>query len=194
VGRLAPEKNLPVLLAAFRQLRQAVPRARLVLVGDGPQRAELQAACPDAVFAGVQRGADLAAHYASMDLFLFPSLTETFGNVTTEALASGLALVAFDHAAAGQLIVPGHNGLLAPFGDTEGFVARAVNLARNEALRRAVAPRARATALELGWDSVVARVESHLAAACGAAALQPRRASRPVIGGTMGEPSAGLPA
>ncbi len=182
VGRLAPEKNLHVLLAAFGRIRQVLPRARLVLVGDGPMRAELQGACPDAVFAGVQRGADLAAHYASMDLFLFPSMTETFGNVTTEALASGVPMVAFDHAAAGQLIEPGHNGLLAPFGDSEGFVARAVALARNDTLRQAIGPRARSMALQLGWDSVVARFEAHLAAACGApVAGGPARVRTPAL-------------
>jgi glycosyltransferase involved in cell wall biosynthesis len=168
VGRLAPEKNLSLLLAAFEAIRKAEPRARLLLVGDGPQRAELQAACPHAIFAGQRGGLDLAAHYASCDLLLFPSQTETFGNVTTEALASGLPMLAFDHAAAGQLIRPGANGLLAPFDDSAGFIGMAVALARNAELRAAIGPRARATALTLGWDSVVARFEGHLAAACGA--------------------------
>jgi glycosyltransferase involved in cell wall biosynthesis len=166
VGRLAAEKNLGVVITAFREIRQALPGARLVFVGDGPLRTELQAACPDAVFAGLRTGLDLAAHYASFDLFLFPSLTETFGNVTTEALASGVPIVAFDHAAAGQLIQSGVNGLVAACGDSAGFVGRAVALSRNESLRAMIAPRARATALGLGWDAVVARFESHLAAAC----------------------------
>jgi glycosyltransferase involved in cell wall biosynthesis len=169
VGRLAAEKNLGLLLAAFREIRAALPSARLVLVGDGPQRAELRAACPDAVLAGNRTGLDLADHYASFDLFLFPSLTETFGNVTTEALASGVPLVAFDHAAAGQLVRSGVNGLLAAAGDDGGFIGRAIALARNETLRSTIAPHARATALSLGWDSVVARFEHHLAAARGLA-------------------------
>ncbi|MDP1109302.1 glycosyltransferase, partial [Klebsiella pneumoniae] len=75
-----------------------------VFVGDGPMRAELAARAPDAVFAGQRSGDDLAAHYAGLDLFLFASLTETFGNVTTEAMASGCAVVAFESAAAGELI------------------------------------------------------------------------------------------
>ncbi|MFO1273882.1 MAG: glycosyltransferase family 1 protein [Rubrivivax sp.] len=173
VGRLAPEKNLMLLLEAYRALRASQPRARLVLVGDGPMRAALEAACPDAVFAGVRRGDDLAAHYASMDLFAFPSQTETFGNVTTEALASGLPLVAFDHAAAGQLVRPGVNGLLVPCDDAAGFVATVLRLAGDELLRRRIAPQARATALALGWDGVVARFEAQLLRACGEADIAP---------------------
>ena len=100
VGRLAAEKNLELAIHAFARIRQEQPSARLVLVGDGPLASRLQARYPDVIFPGMRIGADLAAHYASADLFLFPSLTETFGNVTLEAMASGLAVVAFDYAAA----------------------------------------------------------------------------------------------
>ncbi len=167
VGRLAPEKNLGLLLEAFRAVQSQQPRARLVLVGDGPMRAELRAACPGAVFAGLRHGDDLASHYASMDLFAFPSQTETFGNVTTEALASGLPLVAFEHAAAGQLVRTGHNGLLVPCDDAPGFVSAVLRLASDELLRRRIAPQARGSALALGWDGVVARFERQLLRACG---------------------------
>ena len=129
VGRLAPEKNLTTLVAAFDAIHRAHPRARLVLVGDGPMRKELQTRCPEAIFAGQRNGGDLAAHYASADLFLFPSVTETFGNVTTEAMASGLAVVAFDYAAAGRLIRHGENGALVPFEDDAAFVATATRTA-----------------------------------------------------------------
>ncbi len=108
VGRLAPEKNLPALLAAFDAIRRRVPAARLVVVGDGPAAKSLRAQCPDVHFAGIRTGEELAAHYASADVFLFPSLTETFGNVTLEAMASGLAVVAYDYAAAAQHIRHGH--------------------------------------------------------------------------------------
>ena len=91
-----------MLLQAYQRLHQ--PRATLVIVGDGPARKALQAQCPEAVFTGFRTGEDLAACYASSDLLLFPSLTETFCNVTTEALANGLPLVAFNDAAAGQLV------------------------------------------------------------------------------------------
>ena len=106
VGRLAPEKNVPLAVRAYRAMAEVRPGTRLVLVGDGPERARLQAALPEAVFTGMLRGDALAAHYASADVFLFPSLTETFGNVTLEAMASGLAVVAYDDAAAAQHIRP----------------------------------------------------------------------------------------
>ncbi len=76
---------------------------------------------PDFHFAGMRSGEDLAAHYASADMFVFPSLSETFGNVTMEALASGLAVVAFDYAAAREHIVHGHNGLVAQRDDESAF-------------------------------------------------------------------------
>jgi glycosyltransferase involved in cell wall biosynthesis len=162
VGRLAPEKNLGALIAAFEAVRQAQPGTRLLIVGDGPQRAELQARCPAAIFAGQRRGEDLAAHYASADLFLFPSLTETFGNVTTEAMASGLALLAFDCAAAAQLIRSGENGLLAPAGDDPALVQAACRLAGDASQRLQLGRAARQSALALDWQGVVARFEEVL--------------------------------
>ena len=84
-------------------------------MGDGPEEAYLRNQLPDAVFAGMRRGESLATHYASADLFLFPSCTETFGNVTLEAMASGLPLVAYNYAAAAQHVQHGIHGLLACF-------------------------------------------------------------------------------
>lgn len=162
VGRLAPEKNLMTLVDAYRSVRHAHPRARLVLVGDGPQRAALQAACPQALFAGSQRGEALAAHYASADLFAFPSLTETYGNVTPEAMASGLALVAFDHAAAAELVRSGENGLLAAPGDAGAFQQAIAQLLADPQRRRTLGREARRTMHSHSWDSVVARFEGLL--------------------------------
>ena len=164
VGRLAAEKNLEVLLQAFQHLRARQPRARLVVVGDGPARKALQARCRQAVFTGFQTGEDLAACYASSDLFLFPSLTETFGNVTPEAMASGLPVVAFNDAAAGQLITHRSNGLLAPKEDAAAFLQLATDLACDSGLRQRLGTQAREKALELGWDSIVLRIEDLYAA------------------------------
>lgn len=162
VGRLAAEKNLSVLLQAFEAIRHTQPRARLLLVGDGPLRQELLARCPGAILAGQRGGADLAAHYASADLFVFPSLTETFGNVTTEALASGLPVVAFQYAGAAQVIHHGHSGLLAPYNDSAALVRHAVTLAQDPAQRLALGRQARLRACELDWDGIVARFETVL--------------------------------
>jgi glycosyltransferase involved in cell wall biosynthesis len=162
VGRLAAEKNLSVLVQAFQAIHRDTPSARLLLVGDGPLRDDLAARVPQALFAGQRKGADLAAHFASADLFLFPSLTETFGNVTTEAMASGLPVLAFDYAAAAQLISPGHSGMLVPFGDTDEFVRGAVQLARSAARRQALGLGARRRALLQDWDDIIVRFESVL--------------------------------
>ena len=162
VGRLAHEKNLALLLKAFEAIVARDPRARLVLVGDGPMRKELQARCPGAIFPGQLRGKVLAEHYASADLFLMPSLTETFGNVTTEAMASGLPVVAFDYAAAAALIVNSVNGSLVPTDDADGFVSAALALAAAPQERKHMGEEARQTSLQLDWTCIVQKFEDVL--------------------------------
>jgi glycosyltransferase involved in cell wall biosynthesis len=162
VGRLAPEKNIALALRSFRHARQRVPRARLVVVGDGPLRGTLQAEYPQVHFAGPRRGDDLARHYASADVFLFPSLTETFGNVVLEALASRLVVVAYDCAAAAAHITRGVNGLLAAPGDEDGFIEATVHAATRLAELGAVRAAARTTAESLGWDRIAQGFEAHL--------------------------------
>ena len=159
VGRLAAEKNLGLLVRAFESMSARGADVRLVLVGDGPQRAELSQRCPSAVFAGQRAGEDLAAHYASADFFVFPSMTETFGNVVTEAMASGLPVLAFDHAAASQVIEPGHTGLRVAFGDEAAFVRAAAEAALDPPRLRAIGAAARERALALGWEGVVDQFE-----------------------------------
>ncbi len=160
VGRIAPEKNLELLLRSYEAMRQVNPALRLVVVGDGPDRAALQQRCPGVVLAGSRSGIDLAEHYASADCFLFPSLTETYGNVTPEALASGRALLAYDYAAAAELIRHGENGLLAPVGDPDAFVRRAIDLAGNRQLVARLRQGARASTLALDWSHICLQVEA----------------------------------
>jgi glycosyltransferase involved in cell wall biosynthesis len=162
VGRLAAEKNLDTLLAAFAAVQELVPAARLVLVGDGPLRAALQQRCPQAVFAGQRGGDDLAEHYASADLFAFPSETETFGNVTVEALASGLPVVAFNLAAAAQLVQPDVHGLLARPGDNDSFLHCVRLLAADPSTRDRMRAQARQRALEIDWTRIVRDFEDVL--------------------------------
>ncbi len=178
VGRLAAEKNLALALDAFEALRRAQPRARLLFVGDGPMRAELAARCPDAIFAGQRHGTELAVHYASADLFLFPSLTETYGNVTAEAMASGLAVLAFDCAAAAQLIVADHSGRLVAADDAAAFVHAAVVLGSDAGARTAIGRAARARALCFDWSGVVKRFESVLTQVIDAGPPHPLHAGR----------------
>lgn len=162
VGRLAPEKNLGTVLSAFEAIRENDAAARLVLVGDGPMKGRLQRDWPGVLFAGQRSGHDLARHYASADLFLFPSLTETFGNVTGEAMASGLPVVAYDYAAAAQLIVSGSNGIVLPKGDTALFVQAARGIAFDLERRMAIGTAARERAFAQDWDAVITRLETTL--------------------------------
>jgi glycosyltransferase involved in cell wall biosynthesis len=171
VGRLAPEKNPLLAFRAFMQLRERVSSARLVVVGDGPMRPELTRAYPGVTFTGALSGAPLSAHYASADLFLFPSLTETFGNVTLEAMASGLAVIAFDDAAARLYINHLHNGILVPPGSEEGFLAGASLLGQNVGLTRRLGAAAVARARQADWAAVAAAFLEFL----GSVPLRPTR-------------------
>jgi glycosyltransferase involved in cell wall biosynthesis len=162
VGRLAPEKNLPLAIRAFEAMRAVEPRARLVLVGDGPARAELEAGRRGYLFAGMRRGEELAMHYASADLFPFPSVTETYGNVTVEAMASGLAVLAYDYAAAREHIHHDENGLVAPFDDAEAFVRLAAGLVADPGRARDLGRKARQSAQRIDWEQVVSELEGAL--------------------------------
>ncbi|MCE2688376.1 MAG: glycosyltransferase family 1 protein [Rubrivivax sp.] len=162
MGRLAAEKNLELLVRAFDALAQQVPDARMVLVGNGPMRHPLQLKRPQFHFAGQRSGEDLARHVASADLFLFPSLSETFGNVVTESMASGVPVVAFDHAAAGQLIRSGVNGQSVPRLDEPGFIRAVVEAAQDRQRLARWGQQARRTVEPLGWPDIVQRFEAEL--------------------------------
>jgi glycosyltransferase involved in cell wall biosynthesis len=136
--------------------------AKLVMVGDGPARATLQKQYPQVIFAGMRSGEDLAAHYASGDVFLNSSLTETYGNVTVEAMASGLAVLAYDYAAARQHIRHDVNGLLAPFNDTAAFFEQAVALIQIPDRTRRLRSRARLTVERLTWAAIMGQLEKVL--------------------------------
>lgn len=186
VGRLAPEKNLGLVFSAFDAIARESRGARLVLVGDGPSRVRLEREHPRHQFVGMRRGEDLAAHYASADLFLFPSLTETYGNVVLEALASGLPVVAFRRAAAAELIRHGDNGMLAADGDAAAFVAHAVELARRPGLLATARARAWESASGLGWEAIHDRLVTVLREAIALNAVadaMPPRVARSTVGG-----------
>ena len=162
VGRIAAEKNLPLVLRSFAAMQSANPKLKLVLVGDGPLREQLQRQYPQHVFAGMRTGEDLAAHYASGDIFLFPSMTETYGNVTVEAMASGLAVLAYRYAAAAEHIRHGQNGLHAEYGNADEFIQQACALANDAEGIAKMREHAHQTMLKLDWKNIVDEFEQAL--------------------------------
>lgn len=152
VGRIAAEKNLQLAVRAYRQLQKQRPRARFVWVGDGPLRDQLAHDNPDFIFCGVQRGEALARHFASADLFLFPSRSETFGNVTLEAMASGVATVAFDEGAAREHLRHGQHG--AAVQSDEAFINAAARLTSDDTMRSALGANAHVAMQRLHPDQV----------------------------------------
>jgi glycosyltransferase involved in cell wall biosynthesis len=161
-GRLAAEKNYPLLFRAFAAMHAANPRCRFVLVGDGPLRAAAMREHPGFRFTGFIPRDELARHYASADIYVHASLTETFGNVLTEAMASGLAVAGFNYAAARQFVRDGENGLTAPCDQPGALIAAAVRLASDPSLRTRLGAAARATIEPQSWTNVITRFESDL--------------------------------
>jgi glycosyltransferase involved in cell wall biosynthesis len=172
-GRMASEKNYPLLFRAFTAMRAANPRCRFVLVGDGPLRRELERAFPHGVFTGFIPREELACHYASADVYVHASLTETFGNVLTEAMASGLAVAGFDYAAARQFVRHDENGLCVPCDQPDALVEAAVRLASVAPLRSRLRHAARATVEPQSWENVIGRFEADLAAIAGTSLVAP---------------------
>lgn len=162
-GRLAAEKNYALLFRCFAAMRAAEPRCRFVIVGDGPLRAELERANPYCHFTGFIPRQELARHYASADVYIHASLSETFGNVLTEAMASGLAVAGFDYAAARQFIRPDVNGLSVPCDQPDALIAAAVRLVTDRALRDRLRTNARAALENQSWENVIGRFEADLA-------------------------------
>lgn len=167
VGRIASEKNLDLAIEAYREVKQNNDRTKFVIVGDGPLRRTLQRDHAEVIFAGMQTGEQLATHYASADLFLFPSETETFGNVTLEAMASGLAVVAYDYAGAHLHIANGETGVLVQFRDGNAFVDSACKLIREPQAIKRIGRQAREYVTRLDWPRVVERFETLLMRAAG---------------------------
>jgi glycosyltransferase involved in cell wall biosynthesis len=162
VGRIAAEKNLDLAVQAFRSAQQQLPAMRFVWVGDGPARTALQAANPDFIFAGTQRGEALARHIASTDLFPFPSLSETFGNVILEALACGVPVIAYREGAAREHLRDGYNGYCIASGDADAFITATTTLASNPGLIRHMGRRAHESMARLSPDQVIREFESLL--------------------------------
>jgi glycosyltransferase involved in cell wall biosynthesis len=160
VGRMAPEKNLDQVLKTYEALKVTGQAFKLVMVGDGPLKEQFQKRYPEIIFPGMLSQSNLAAYYASSDLFIFPSQTETFGNVTLEALASGIPVLAFDCAAARDWVQTGVNGWLIAENNPEGFAAQAVAIFNSKDLLDQITQSTRQQVVHLDWDQIAEQVES----------------------------------
>jgi glycosyltransferase involved in cell wall biosynthesis len=160
VGRMAPEKNLDQVLKTYDALKSTGQAFKLVMVGDGPLKEQFQKRYPEIIFPGMLSQTNLAAYYASSDLFIFPSQTETFGNVTLEALASGIPVLAFDCAAARDWVQTGVNGWLIAENNPEGFAAQAVTIFNSKDLLEQITQSTRQQVVHLDWDQIAEQVES----------------------------------
>ncbi len=155
VGRLAAEKNLEMLLAAWRQLPNRED-CRLLLVGDGPLRKKLETEADDrTIFVGYRYGEELARMFASADLFVFPSLTETFGNVVLEAMASGLPAIGFDVQGPGDIIDDGSTGRLARQIDASELTAAMYALSIDHPACLRMGRMARRHAEAQSWENIM---------------------------------------
>lgn len=161
VARLRREKGLDTLAEVLARLAQTGPPHASAIAGEGPRRASLRRRCPNTRFLGeLDRGA-LARAYASADVFLYPSTTETFGNVTLEAMASGLPTICADATGSDALVVRGQTGELAPPGDVAAFVDAITPLLHDAERRRSMGRAARARALEHTWDRAITQLVAH---------------------------------
>ncbi len=158
VSRLVWEKDLRILAQAYDQLRSRRTDFEMVIVGDGHARQELQAMMPGAHFLGYQSGRTLSESFASADIFVFPSTTETFGLVTLEAMASGLAPVAAEIGGAAEIIQEGRSGLFARPLNSRDLAKKVEWYLDNPNHRKIIADHALARAQEYRWESVLAKL------------------------------------
>lgn len=161
VGRLAPEKSVDVVLETFRRLPERIrANASLILAGDGPLFKELTENNTDESvhFTGFVQGSELSSLYAAADLFVFPSATETFGNVVLEAMASGTAVIGAAAGGVMDTVMHGQNGWLCPAGDTDAFIQAVIHLYDNEGLRKHLESHGLAYSAEQNWDSIFTRL------------------------------------
>jgi glycosyltransferase involved in cell wall biosynthesis len=153
VGRVSKEKDLDVLAAAYRKLRDQGLPLQLFVVGHGPYSEALSQTLPDAFFTGYLRGKELATAYASADIFVFPSTTDTFGNVIIEAQASGVPVIVSDSGGPKELVDNHANGLITKSHDADDFARAIRELAVDSSLRQQMADRARKSVIDRTWPS-----------------------------------------
>jgi glycosyltransferase involved in cell wall biosynthesis len=151
VGRISKEKDLDVLAQAYRQLRDEGLSVQLYLVGEGPYLESLNSSLPQAVFTGYLRGADLATAYASADVFVFPSTTDTFGNVVIEAQASGTPVIVSDTGGPKELVEDNVNGIVTKSHDADDLARAIRELVVDDNKRAQMSQRARQSVIDRSW-------------------------------------------
>lgn len=162
VGRLAVEKRVDLLARTCR-----LPGVRVVVVGDGPARGDLERQLPGAVFLGARYGDDLARLYASLDIFAHTGPYETFGQTVQEAMASGLPVVAPAAGGPVDLVIPGRTGTLVPPGDGAAIAAAVADLVADQRRRQAYGCTARAVVADRTWAAVGDELIDHYRAVTG---------------------------
>ncbi|HEY6321983.1 MAG TPA: glycosyltransferase family 1 protein [Thermoanaerobaculia bacterium] len=160
VGRVSLEKNLDALMTSFQGFLDGGRQAQLVVVGDGPYLKELARRYrrPEILFTGFLHGEDLARAYAGADVFVFPSTTDTFGNVVLEAQAAGLPAIVSDRGGPQEIVLPGRSGLVADAEDPAAFGAAMVRLFDDPALLAAMSARAVDNARRHSWERLLERL------------------------------------
>ena len=159
---LPQKKNIDVLINTYQTMLEHQPNARLMMVGDGPMLNKLRKQHSNIIFPGAKVGKALSEHYASADIFLFASETETFGNVILEAMSSGLAVVAYDYAAPRMHITHDVDGMTAELSNADAFCNTAVNLIKQPEKIEAIRQQARLKAEQTDWKHVIDRFEKVL--------------------------------
>jgi glycosyltransferase involved in cell wall biosynthesis len=153
VGRISREKDLDVLAEAYRRLRDEGHPVRLFVVGHGPYSAKLAQSLPEAVFTGYLTGRELATAYASADIFVFPSTTDTFGNVILEAQACGVPVIVSDSGGPKELVEDRTSGLITRSRDVDDFTRAIRSLATDAALRERMGTAARKSVIDRSWPN-----------------------------------------
>jgi glycosyltransferase involved in cell wall biosynthesis len=157
VGRVSKEKDLDIAAVSHKKMVQSGRHVRLVFTGDGPYLPELREKFPDAHFTGYLDGPELAAAFASADIFVFPSTTDTFGNVVLEAMASGLPVVVSDRGGPKELVADGETGFVTRSLDLGSFIAATQRLAGDAALRARLGANARRVVESRDWGEALRR-------------------------------------
>lgn len=156
VGRISKEKNLAVLVATAKELKNKGAKVRFLLVGDGPYLKELRTLLPDAIFTGYLHGEALATAFASADIFAFPSTTDTFGNVIIEAQACGTPCIVSDVGGPRDLVENGVDGLITPALNAKALATAILQIAENPALKKSMSAASRRKVQDRDWNKAVA--------------------------------------